>query len=155
MALKDYVIPEKVIELSGGVSFAVRGLSLPQVTYLLTKHGEKVRDLFGSYQANLEGSNLSLTDMEAIGNVVLLSAPDLAAEIIAVAAGEEDAIDVIQRMPFPAQIAALEAVADLTFDSAGGPKKLWETVIRVCRSLGGFFADLRLSKSGSLRSDAK
>jgi len=155
VALKDYRIPERVIELSDGVTFAVRGLSLPQVTHILTKYGEQVRNLFVKYQANVEASNLSLTDMEAIGNTVLLTSPDLAAEIIAVAAGEEDAIDVIKALPFPAQIAALEAVADLTFDSAGGPKKLWETVIRVFTGIGSFIADLRQSKSGSLQSGVR
>jgi len=149
VALKDYRIPEEEIPLSGGASFAVRGLSLPHITHLVTKHGDAVKKLFN--RATLDGSDLSLEDMERIGTTIIASSPDLAAEIIAVAAGEEDALDTIKALPFPVQVVALEAIARLTFDSAGGPKKFLETVIGILRQAGVLMGEFRRSKSGSLR----
>ena len=151
--LKDYRIPEKVFTLSGGASFAVRGLSLPQITHLVTKYGDEVKRLFS--QAHLDGSGLNLAQMESIGNSILLASPDLAADLIAISAGEEEAVDVIKSLPFPVQIEALEAILDLTFDSTGGPKKLLEIVTRLFKGLGSHISDLRQLKSGSLLSEGK
>lgn len=150
MALKDYQIPKRDVPLPNGGNFAVRGLSLPDITILVDRHSVALRAMFDHY--NGVAQDVSLDDLGGIGVSILESAPKLAAEIIAIAADEPDEIEKVSVLPFPAQVDALEKVAKLTFDTSGGPKKVIETVIRILRGVSDLTVDLRTSKAGSLAS---
>ncbi|MFC3724405.1 phage pre-tape measure protein [Neoaquamicrobium sediminum] len=152
MALKGYRLPTLDVELPGGDSFPVRGLSLPDITFLVSRHGDTMRTLFDRYSGD---ETIAISDLASVGTSILETAPTLAAEIVAVAADEPDEMETIMRLPFPVQVDALEKVGKLTFDTAGGPKKVVETVIRVFRGISDMTADLRTSKAGSLVSGGK
>lgn len=147
MALKGYRLPTLEVELPNDGQFVVRGLSLPDITFLVGRHGDTLRTLFDRYSTN---GDVVIDDLGGIGTSVLETAPTLAAEIVAIAADEPDEIDTIMKLPFPVQVDALEKVGKLTFDTAGGPKKVIETVIRVLRGVSDLTVDLRTSKAGSL-----
>ncbi|NRC54125.1 phage pre-tape measure protein [Neoaquamicrobium sediminum] len=120
MALKGYRLPTLDVELPGGDSFPVRGLSLPDITFLVSRHGDTMRTLFDRYSGD---ETIAISDLASVGTSILETAPTLAAEIVAVAADEPDEMETIMRLPFPVQVDALEKVGKLTFDTAGGPKK--------------------------------
>lgn len=150
MALKDYQIPKRDVPLPNGGRFAVRGLSLPDITTLVDRHADTLRALFDHYSGGEQG--VALDDLGGVGVSVLRTAPALAAEIIAISADEPDSVETVTKLPFPIQVEALEHVAKLTFDTTGGPKKVIETVIRILRGVSDLSADLRISKAGSLAS---
>lgn len=140
MGLRDLKIPEAIIGTTGG-DFAVRGLSLDDVQYLVSRHGDKLRKLFTDFMA----SETELTP-EGIADFIvplLDSMPDLLADVIACASGDAADADVVRRLPFPVQIGAIEPIAALSFDGAGGPKKFVETVVRLAQGTTGMLEGLR------------
>lgn len=154
MGLKGYTLPTQEIELPGGDKFTVRGLSLPDIITVVQNYAEPVQSLFAKYTGT-SATDLALDDLGAIGTNILNAAPELAAAIISMAADEPGEAGTVGKLPFPVQIEALEAVGKLTFDTAGGPKKVVETVIRVFRGTTDLMVDLRMSKAGSLASGDK
>lgn len=140
MGLKELKFPEATIEIPGG-SFAVRGLSLDDVAFLVRRHGDALGRLFREFTA----SEAELTSAGVAGFLVPLidSMPGLVSELIACGAGEPDEAAQVRRMPFPVQIDALEKTIDLTFDAAGGPKKLAETVVRLAQGTTGLLESLQ------------
>ena len=56
-------------------------------------------------------------------------------------------------MPFPAQLEALEAIAELTFNGEEGIKKAGEAIIRMLRGATSLLADRNLSEIGTLDSE--
>lgn len=154
MALKGYVLPTREIGLPGGDKFAVRGLAFPDILMLVERHGAPLAHLFARY-AGSEVEMPSLDEVGDIGKSILTSSPKLAAEIIALAADEPEEVELIQRLPFPIQVEALDNIGQLTFDVTGGPKKVIETVIRILGGTADLMGDLRTSKAGSLASAGK
>jgi len=140
MGLKDLKIPEAIIEIPGG-NFAVRGLSLDDLAWLVRRHGEAMRKVFSEFTA----SDADLTSDSVAGFLLPLvdSMPGLVSEIIACAGGEAGEADLVRKLPFPVQIDALEKVIDLSFDAAGGPKKLVETVVRMAQGTTGLLESLK------------
>lgn len=140
MRLRDLKLPEAKIELPDG-GFVVRGLCLNDIMYLVQRHGAGLQSAFATMMAT-EG-DLTTDSVAAFAGPLLQTAPDIAAEVIACASGDPEAADVAARLPFPTQIEALEKIAKLTFDAAGGPKKLVETVIRLAQGMTGLLQDLK------------
>ncbi len=140
MGLKDLKIPEAIIETPGG-EFAVRGLSLDDLAWLVRRHGESMSKVFNEFTA----SDTELTTNSVAGFLLPLveSMPGLVSEVIACATGEADEAALVRRLPFPVQIDALEKVVDLSFDAAGGPKKLAETVVRMAQGTTGLLESLK------------
>lgn len=98
MPLSTIVPPIAVIEYEND-SFEVRGLSLSDITRLVKPFQEDFEKLF-------EGQ----MDLESL----LTDSPELAAHIIAFAAGEPDQVDTVKSLPFGLQLIALEKVWDMT-----------------------------------------
>lgn len=126
MALRDIQVPRRTVSVPGG-EFSVRGLSLLDVNFLLDRHGEALatlfEDLIGKPQA--PGS-----PMRTVLERSMQGFPRLAAEIVAIAADEADAIDIVADLPFVSQLEALEAVAELTFTTDDSLKKVGEIVMK-------------------------
>jgi hypothetical protein len=146
VALKTLTVATAKIETSGG-DFTVRGLSLSDVMLLVSKDRAAIAALFHKFLQS--GNDAALEDVTKLGSALIESAPDLAAEIIAIAADEPDQVDVAKRLSFPAQISALEKIGELTFAAEGGPKKVVETVIRVVMGATDLLGDLQTSQIGS------
>lgn len=141
MGLKDLLLPEKEIKVPGGGSFTIRGLNIRDITFLVRQHSGEIETLFAKFSNDAD-------NIGEVGMSLLETAPDIAAEVIALAAGERDAVDVVKNLPFPVQVEALEGVAFLTFDAEGGPKKVIETVLRALRGVTGLLVDLKLPANG-------
>jgi hypothetical protein len=146
MGLKALKIPEAVIEFPGG-NFTVRGLNLDDVAFLVNRHGEQLQQLFASMSSEMAGSDGGLDGemVQSMALPLLRRAPRIMAEAIACAAGDvdEETIGLAQTLPFPVQLEAIQAIARLTFDTAGGPKKLVETVIQMAQGTTGLLQSLQ------------
>lgn len=140
MGLKDLKIPEAIIKTPGG-DFAVRGLNLDDVQYLVSKHGESLTSLFTDFMNS--DSELTVEGVTRFIGPLLHSMPGLLIDLIACAADDQEAAAKLRKLPFPVLIAAIEPIASLTFDSAGGPKKLVETVVRLAQGTTGLLESLR------------
>lgn len=134
MGLTASLLASKTIKTSGG-EFAVRGLSLNDIVSVFGTHRAALEDLFNRMFVVKDG-NISVTgtvDIDLIVATVVGEAPLVAASIIAHAADamDDEGYAVAQQLPGPVQIAALEAIADLTFTTEMPPKKVLEIVIRM------------------------
>ena len=139
MSLKSLRLPEAKVELPDG-DFVVRGLSLNDVSILVQRHGKRLNEL---YQQFTEQGDLTTETVAAFALPLLKSAPEIAAELIACAAGDPDDAEIAGRLPFPVQIDALEKIAILTFEAGGGPKKLLETVVRLAQGTTSLLESLK------------
>ena len=149
MALKDFVIPTKEISFPDGSTFAVRGLSLQDITTLLSRYGSEMEMFFQRYAGNDNVNPL------AVGMDLLNQAPALLSTIIALAADEPDGGPIVARYPLNVQQEAIEAIAQLTFDAAGGPKKFIEAVARLIKGMTNLMPEPHPSTNGSQASGAK
>lgn len=128
MGLRDLAIPSETITF-GKTSFEVFGLNGANIVRLVRVHGPAIRALYEA--ATADGAEVSMENAGQIASVLMEAAPDLVADIIALAAQDPEAAPIAAKLSGPVQLAALEKIADLTFSIEGGPKKAWETVIRV------------------------
>lgn len=152
MTLKSLVVATATVKTSGG-EFTVRGLSLTDILFLVSKHRAAMKALFDKFVKGQ--SDVALESYSNLGAALIESAPDVAAEIIALAADEPEEIETVKRISFPAQIEALERIGDLTFAAEGSPKKVVETVIRVLSGATNLLNDHLTSKVGSMVSAGK
>lgn len=149
MAIKDFVLPTSEVQLPGGGSFAVRGLSLEDITILVSMHGPVMEEFFKKY------SNSGQADTMQVGMSMLSQAPVLVAQLIAIAADASDQVELVRKMPLVVQQDALEKIAKMTFDASGGPGKFFEAVIRLIQSTTNAMTGLTRSTTGSLESGVK
>jgi hypothetical protein len=143
MGLRSLRLPTETVEVPGSDSFAVRGLSLQDVTVLVRKHGPILTMLFEKFKT--QTGDLSPETVAALGTSLLETAPEVASEIIALAEGSAEAEDVegAARLPFPVQVDALEKIATLTFTSEAAIKKVVETVIRAATGVTSLTTSLK------------
>lgn len=144
MGLKHIKLPEAAIKFPGG-DFAVRGLSLDDIAYLVGRHGAKMNDLFLEFQKG--GAELELESLASFAVPLLKAAPEVAAELIACASGDPKDWHIAATLPVPVQLEALEKLVELTFNVEGGPKKVVETVIRMAQGVSGLLSEMSAQKA--------
>ena len=93
-------VNDKCVAAAALGAFTLRGINVDDLGYLLEQHGESV-GLLVADEPDFAG--------------LLTMAPALVADIVAVAADEPHAADVVRRMPAPLQITLLVEVFKLTF----------------------------------------
>lgn len=125
MPLAGYQPARRAIEI-GTDSFHVKGLGLSDISILVREHFPDLDAVFDLFQAG--SADLNIEQMQKLAMVVVSQAPGLAANIIALAAGEGDASDA-EKLPAPVQVKALIEIGDLTFQDVGGPKKGLELIV--------------------------
>lgn len=130
MGLRDIRLPQEKIEVTDGESFLVRGLSLRDVGLLVGTHGGVMVALFNEYKGKFEKEGAEALDISSAGSMLFHSAPALATMAIALGADDLEAQDIIEKLPLPVQINALEKVLGLTFRTEQDLKNVAETVIR-------------------------
>lgn len=155
MGLENYKPRTEKVELPGGDYFTVRGITYPDIVDLTYKYGKSLGIAFAKFQGSTGAENVDLDNLGEISSVFARELPDLACEVIAVAADHPDKVGVVKSLPFPVLVDALEKVAKLTFDTSGGLKKLVETVIRAFAGTADLLGEMRTSKAGSLGSGGK
>lgn len=132
MALKDYEVAQSTVDLPGGVSFTVRGISFYDLTVLLKDHSEDMNRLFLKYT---QSGELSPEEVQAAIPSALAESPRLVAATIALAADEPDMQDKVLKLPFNVQLEAVEQIFINTFTTEAALKKLIELVTRVLLAL--------------------
>lgn len=130
MSLAGYKAPTRVVALGGGQMCTVRGLSFEDFAALLRTHLPDLEAIFDLF-ANIEG--VSRDQFDSVAATIIAQAPGLAANVIALAAGEGDASDA-QKIPGPIQLNLLTEIGDLTFTEAGGVKKFLEMVAALLKN---------------------
>lgn len=140
MSLKHIKLPVEEIEFPGG-NFAVRGLSLDDISYLVQHHGQRMESLFSDF-AQTSGE-ITVEAIASFALPLLQAAPEIAADMIACASGDPEDSAIARTLPFPTQLDALQKLAGLTFSVSGGPKKLLETVVSMAQGTTGLLASLK------------
>lgn len=126
MSLKDYSSERLEVTFKGG-SFSVRGLSLDDVTALITKHLpdlDKLADLL----AGKATQETAAMETMSLALKLVVEAPALVAQAIALAADEPDFAENARKLPLPVQIDAVKKIGRLTFEESGGAKKFFESL---------------------------
>lgn len=142
MGLKHLKLAVAKVQLPEG-DIVFRGLSLNDIIPIVEAHKAPLAAFFSGAMA---AGKTGLLDTSAIAVGLINAVPDVVAQIIAVAEvdGDTDAesVEIAGRLPFPAQLEALEKIGGLTFASSS-PKKVLETVIRVAAGATAAIKDLR------------
>lgn len=122
--LKDQIITTVLVKVSDRGGFEVRGLSPYDMTALFMRRRGELSALFDQFAAKVRaGETVGLEDGAAMIASILETAPDLVAEVIAIATGSDplDAADfaadvaVARTMAVGVQADALQKIAGLTF----------------------------------------
>lgn len=127
MLLKDYVIPRSDIPLPGkavnGVKpfFQVRGLTLDDLTFLISQHLGPITRAVKLYQESREDI-LKTGNLQGFVMTLARDFPELGAEVISAASDSLDpeTRNVAKQLPIATQIKALAEITRLTLEDAGG-----------------------------------
>lgn len=125
MALSNYTPESREIVLKGG-SFTIRGLGLEDVSVLVREHLPDIEALFTLLQ---NANAVQHADMLPIAHALVSQAPGFAANVIALACGEPDAVEHAKKIPAPVQIDLIMQIGDMTFSEVGGVKKSLELIV--------------------------
>lgn len=137
MGLADFVPATETVVIGKGrgggeATLTVTALSLVDVMFLLREHAYQLEDLYKVY---LEGEANNFAN--DFGTRLILRVcgemPGLAANVIAVAAGERDLAGKAMLLPVPIQGLILERVMTLTFQDFGSPKNFFAVLSNALR----------------------
>lgn len=122
--LTDYEPPKEIISFKSGgktFSFTVRGISLDDITKIISVHLEDIASIKALYDRS--GADIyTQKNMDKFVIAMITSAPGLAYEIISHASGE--AVDRISVLPLPVHITSLADILRLTLEDVGGLRPL-------------------------------
>lgn len=136
MGLRNLTFRTVEVQTSGG-SFAVRGLSLDNFLTLFYRHGENLARPFDTVVEKVQKQEPLLADDVTLVALKLLSdAPQIVAEVIALASGSDASnmeeflgdVGVARALEAAIQIDALEKIAAQTFTSDMPPGKIFALV---------------------------
>lgn len=134
MSLADYKPETKTIK-TRKTEFQVRGLSFTDISALIRLHYTDLEALFTIYEQEAASGGISSVSVARYATGLIKDAPGLVSHIIARAADEPELVDVAGRLPLLAQVDALKAIGQLTFEEVGGAKKLMEMVMGLAKDL--------------------
>lgn len=129
------VIKTREIALPDGGSFTVRGLSLPDIMQIYSRHTGELGAWFEKLTLADDGAAVQ-QQSASIAQSLTTTAPILASEVIAFGSGsgDDETIAIASELPISAQIEALQAIGDLTFSESMPPKKVLEIVIQAAQT---------------------
>lgn len=154
--LSDVPLSTSDIDING-TTVTFRGLSLADLAKIVPRHGAQMALMFGKVY---QGGVIEADSISTIARVLAVEAPDLMAEVIALASDDDTpkAIEVAKRIPFSTQITILDAIYQNTFSSEADVKKLREVITRMVLSAALAIEQMTpglLSGAGIGTSDAK
>lgn len=146
-SLKQVVAQKATIKTAGG-DFTVGPLTAADILGLFVVHRESVQTMFDRYR---ESDN-----MDDIFVTLLVTFPEIMAEVIARAAGEfdEGGIAAARGLDFGSQLMALEQIGVLTVSSVGGLGNLASLVERLAGQATANGLPNPLSKGGFTTSES-
>lgn len=122
--LETLIIPTETVEFNGQ-KLEVRGLSLPDITFIIRQHRNTVSELYvQAIDGKLSGS------VEEIALTMLDDFVPLASLAIACAMDSPKHPDKAARLPLSVQAELLATIFQLTVEGEGGLEKLMEIVVR-------------------------
>lgn len=148
MGLKDIKIRTRTVKISGE-SVALRGLSTADISFLIDAYGSTFTGQVDEAIATLSSGT---GDLQGSLTRALAIAPDLVADVIALAANEPDAVDIVKNLPAPDQLEALNVIGSLMFEEPDSVKKFAKNVIalmRGARMIPSAFGSTESSPPGS------
>lgn len=154
MGLRGCATASAVIKTPGD-EFVVRSLDFDAIESLVRTNFAAATALWETF------ADQETVDFGAVINEALRMAPGLVAQIIAFAVDDpevedmDERLQLVRKLPFTAQMEALEAIAELTFATEGGPKKVVEIVIRAANRLTETIQSFQDSPDGSGDSAAR
>lgn len=134
----DFVIPTEKISWGKGAGqvVEVRGLSFNDFTQLFVKHGKGLDQLFNFIEAGAGQLEAAASkDIKTFGSGFIMRAPELVAQLIAVAADSPDQAPKVAQLPLPVQIKCLEAIYRMTVEEAGGLADFMQLVLRIAEEV--------------------
>lgn len=136
MSLTDFAPPKTVVHSRGG-DVEVRGLTLDDIAVLMRDHLDDVNALVELFERNAGTPTADNMVSQIVTNAVSLirEAPGLVAMMIAMACDEPDAVDNARSMSMSLQVKVIKAIAELTFEEAGGPKNFIESLMMLLRGM--------------------
>lgn len=138
MSLLDYTPERLPVLVNGEVLFQVEGISLETLAVLVKTHLPDLEAVF-DIVVDSESAGGSFSDhLFRVAQGIALQGPGLAANLIAIASGEEVSLALIakaKRLPFTVQVDAITKIGKLTFEEAGGVKKAMESLMNLLASL--------------------
>lgn len=141
MAIKDIKIPTADVQVTPDSSFAVRGLSTFDIEHLVRTHGPTLRELFDKFMNGDKSTNL--TDLVPILKDLVVQAPLLVTDIIALAADASDEEKaVLRKLPISILISALGTIAGMTLSVEGDLGKAVEMAIQVLGGMNGGLGEM-------------
>lgn len=138
MALADYVPESRPVMVKGKPLFNVEGLSLDTLAVLVKTHMPDFDAIMDIVTKGERVTETFLDQLQRVSQSIVVQAPGLAANIIAVASTEElteELIATARRLPFPVQVDALMQIGALTFEEVGGVKKAMESLMALLMRL--------------------
>lgn len=132
-ALSSQLNPVRTIQLPGGSTVDIHGIGLDDALAIYRRHAGELSTWFDRLVLQTAESGDATFDFGGSMAAALIDgAPLIAAEIIARAMGHDDpaVVGIVKKMPLSPKVAALQAVAELTFTEDMPPKKLFETFIQ-------------------------
>lgn len=136
--------PQKVVKVSDDEGFVVRGLSPADVMGLYYRHTGELSNLFEklaeNYQAN--GNQIAASDVQTVAFSMMREAPQILAEVIALAAGGDpmsdewsEEVDIAKLLPFPVQADAVSKIGELSFTSEMPAGKFVSLIVGAVKSM--------------------
>ena len=121
----------KVTEDEGN-AFEVRGLAPKDISQLMSLHKPVMEEIFNQYAAKanmgeMTEDGVATLAAEAAVNMVE-QVPGLVAHLICLAADDTEELEEYARLPIGVQLEAVTEIGRLTFEMAGGAKKLLDLV---------------------------
>ena len=155
MSLADYKPERREVMLKGG-SFHIEAITPIHLAILIRTH---LPDLEAVFTLIENGKKLTLEQGTEFVASLIAQAPGLAANIIALSAGEESAVDVAKKIPFPSQVDVIMQIAEMTFAEVGGVKKFMGILTNLLRTNPGIQARVtetlrKVTPSGSISESA-
>lgn len=138
--LKSIKIQRAEVPLEDGQSFEVRAISTNDLMVLVSEHGPTLGVIFGKLTSGGQTpGSLSNESVQGLIFEIAREFPEIAAEVIALAADAYDAEGVTRagELPVTTQVDAIERVFNLTFASEGSVKKFMETLSRMMLGVSG------------------
>lgn len=126
MSLSNYQAPKLVVSFKGG-QFEVRGITLDDLAILLKNHLNDIENLVDMFQKEPD-HEAAVASLLKHSITLIREAPGLVANLIALASDEPDAVDNARSLSMPIQVKAIQSIAQLSFEEAGGPKKFVESL---------------------------
>jgi hypothetical protein len=130
MPLAGYQPESRTIQIGPKNTMVVRGISLTDLAVLIREHMPDMEAVFELFKSV---DTMKVEDLQQLILTVVTQAPGLAANVIALAAGEGDASDA-EKLPMPVQVAALLEIGSLTFTEVGGVGKFTEMVAALLKT---------------------